>query len=239
MPKNIFLINFDYDNTLAPLAKPMYPQAIEKITKLVSDGHIVTINTGKPVYYMVGVCREAGLQDIWLIGENGCDICYGVSLPLRKPFNHSAKPESLRFLQEIKSELINIFGNRLWFEPKIVALSPFFDTPETQEELQQYLDARKATFSEYDINIFPHEDCFDLVPDGIDKSTGIKTLQKHFSIPVDKTIAIGDTWNDVPMFEACGHSIVINFPELQLKSSNHISHVNDIDEALEKLDSII
>ena len=43
------------------------------------------------------------------------------------------------------------------------------------------------------------------------------------------------------MFEACGHSIVINFPELQLKSSisNQICHVNDIDEALEKLDSII
>ena len=77
---------------------------------------------------MVGVCREAGLQDIWLIGENGCDICYGVSLPLKKPFNNHVKPESLRFLDDIKSELTSIFGNRLWFEPKIVALSPFFDT---------------------------------------------------------------------------------------------------------------
>ncbi|NLZ72069.1 MAG: HAD-IIB family hydrolase [Clostridiaceae bacterium] len=237
MSNNTFLINFDLDNTIAGYTDPIYPQALEKIKALSTAGHIVTINSGKPIFYLVGLCRQANLQDIWLIGESGAEICHGIALPLDMPFKNLVKEESKLYLQTLREEIRQTFGNRIWFEPTVIALSVFFDNDQTQSELMEFFNRNKSKFEKYNINVFPMVDCFDLMPDNIDKSTGIRTLQKHFSIADSNTIAIGDSWNDIPMFDYCQHSIVIDFSEYQ--SQKDIHHVANIDEALQKLDEII
>lgn len=53
-----------------------------------------------------------------------------------------------------------------------------------------------------------------------------------------RTIAVGDTWNDQPLFEACHHAIAINFPEA-LKSNGNIIHVSNIEQALIQIQKIL
>lgn len=49
------------------------------------------------------------------------------------------------------------------------------------------------------------------------KSNGIKTMAKHFHIPLEHTIAIGDNFNDVPMMEIAGLSIAMENGDPKVK----------------------
>jgi len=49
------------------------------------------------------------------------------------------------------------------------------------------------------------------------KGTGILQMAKHFNIPIEDTIAIGDNYNDLPMLEAAGTSIAMGNAEAAVK----------------------
>ncbi|MED4531097.1 Cof-type HAD-IIB family hydrolase [Metabacillus fastidiosus] len=49
------------------------------------------------------------------------------------------------------------------------------------------------------------------------KSNGIKTIAKHFGIPLENTIAIGDNFNDLPMMEAAGLSVAMGNGDPKVK----------------------
>lgn len=41
------------------------------------------------------------------------------------------------------------------------------------------------------------------------KGTAVEFLAKHFGVPLEKTIAVGDQWNDLPMIEKAGLGIAV------------------------------
>lgn len=49
------------------------------------------------------------------------------------------------------------------------------------------------------------------------KGFGLKTVARHFNIPIENTIAIGDNFNDVPMMEAAGLSVAMGNAEPEVK----------------------
>ena len=77
---NQHLILFDLDGTLAPLSRPIPETALIAIKALQDQGHIICIASGKPLYYLTGLCRQAGLRFVWLIGENGATLQKDVAL---------------------------------------------------------------------------------------------------------------------------------------------------------------
>lgn len=50
-------------------------------------------------------------------------------------------------------------------------------------------------------------DFYEVIPVGHSKATGIRFLMDHFDIPLEDTIAVGDSTNDLPMLEYAGLSI--------------------------------
>ena len=44
---------------------------------------------------------------------------------------------------------------------------------------------------------------------GIDKGSGIRRLAEHAGVSLEDIAAFGDTYNDIPMLEAVGHSYVM------------------------------
>lgn len=50
---------------------------------------------------------------------------------------------------------------------------------------------------------------YEIVPKGFSKASGIAFLESHFGIPHEDTIAIGDSTNDLPMFNYVGYSIAM------------------------------
>lgn len=233
-----YLINFDLDETLADIAKPVLAESIQAIQRLIDEGHIVTINSGKPVYYLVGLCRQAGLRDVWLVGENGASLCYGIDLPLKERHIVGFKQNTIEILSHLKQEIRQQFGEKIWFQPNEVMLSPFFDTLETKAELADFLAEREDFFRENNIRVFPLVDCFDITQNGVDKGSGVKFLCRYLGIPKENSIAVGDTLNDIPMFKVCGHSILINYAQ-DAALPPQVMHVGSIEEAFGKVTAIL
>lgn len=69
---------------------------------------------------------------------------------------------------------------------------------------------------------------YHLTNKGIDKGVGLRKALKHLGMKPESVIAIGDSETDIPMFEACGYSILVgDHPdEIQAKASASISTKN-------------
>ncbi|NGY88269.1 HAD hydrolase family protein [Bacillus megaterium] len=60
------------------------------------------------------------------------------------------------------------------------------------------------------------------------KGNGLKVMAKYFGIPLEDTVAIGDQFNDIPMFKVAGLSIAMANAEQEVKElSDVITLTND------------
>lgn len=200
----IRLAVFDLDNTLAPLARGIAPEDLRLLRCLESAGVTVAVCSGKPAYYLCGFLRQAELRRPVLIGENGAVIQFGVELPPGEyhtaPCSQEAR-DTIRFLRrQIEQTLPGI-----WFQPNELCLTPFprsaaeFDVIETI--LRDHADQIR------DVEIYRHNDSFDIVPAGIDKASGLRRLCALLHLSPAETAAIGDGVNDYPMFDCAGLSL--------------------------------
>ena len=201
------LIAFDVDNTLAQVGKGMREEDIALLKELEKQGNTIAVCSGKPSYYLCGFMRQIGLQNPILIGENGSAIQFGVDLPPKKHYiqNHSEEAkETIRFFEEkIKEKIPEMF-----FQPNEICLTPF---PAGQEEydiigrcLEEYKDHVK------DVTVYPQSDCYDIVPNGISKGTGLELLCRILGEDRENLVAVGDGINDYPMFETAGLALGVN-----------------------------
>ena len=73
----------------------------------------------------------------------------------------------------------------------------------------------------------------DIVPVGCSKGSALKDLVEKEQITEDKVYAIGDSWNDVSMFEVVKNSFTFNYAEAELKK--HVKYiVSSVSECIEK-----
>ncbi|MEH7119710.1 Cof-type HAD-IIB family hydrolase [Neobacillus vireti] len=105
--------------------------------------------------------------------------------------------------------------------------------PEQKKRLQQSFESIE------DINIASSSP-FNLEVTHIDghKGNGLKRMARHFGIPVEDTIAIGDEKNDIPMFNVAGLSIAMGNAEEEVKQHSDIvtltNDENGVAYAIEK-----
>lgn len=60
------------------------------------------------------------------------------------------------------------------------------------------------------------------------KGTALVNMAKHFNIPIENTIAIGDNFNDVPMFQVAGIGVAMGNAEEEVKKqSNYVTLTNN------------
>lgn len=193
------LLVFDLDGTLALAGKPMLAKDVDKLIELEKSGYTIVICSGKSCYYLCGFARQLGLREPILIGENGATFQFGIELPPKHyeehPYSKTAKEQ-----REMMRNLINQrYGNKIWYQPNEVGLSPFPRDEKTFEELELLIEEKKEQLNE--LIIYRHFDCFDLVPKNINKQNGLKYLIKILNLDAKDIIAVGDGVNDIPMFE--------------------------------------
>ena len=226
----IKLIVFDLDNTLAKHGKGILATDIEKLKKLEGKGIKIAICSGKPVHYLSGFLRQVGLKKPYLLGENGAVLQVDVELPPKElyilPYSEQAK-ESLAFIKkEIDAKLPDI-----WYQPNMVGVSPF---PKCEEEF----DVIAALLKEYadrlqDTQVYRHPDCFDIIPEGVDKRAGVHFLAQKLNLVRDEIVAVGDSMNDYPMFAYAGLSLGVNVKDESKVNKNF----KTITEVLDYLDA--
>lgn len=58
----------------------------------------------------------------------------------------------------------------------------------------------------------------DFTPIGVDKGTAAQRLARIMGIEVDQMVGVGDSYNDLPLLEACGYSIAMGGAPEELKA---------------------
>lgn len=219
------LVIFDLDGTLAPIACPISAETLEGMRALEAAGVRVAFCSGKPVYYLCGVARQAGLRNAILVGENGAAMQIGVDLPPREHYTLPCSQAARDSIRLIRAELEKR-QPQLWYQPNQVGLTPFFHTQEENRAIGQCIaDLSDRTA---DIDIYPQVDCYDVTPKGISKAVGLQKLGEYLGIAPEEMAAVGDGINDYPMFAFAGFSIGIHLTDPSAVNLN----VESIDEAM-------
>lgn len=210
---------FDLDGTLCPVGRAIAPDTLEKLRRLQSEGVQLAISSGKPIYYLCGTARQAGLADMILMGENGASVQFGVDLPPREHYWMPVAEHTRAALRGLSEQIAAHFGARIWMQPTQLEVTPFFPPEDTalHAELRAFIDQRLS--DDMGITIYDQRDCIDLCPTGLDKGSGIAFLCERMGWDMADVAAVGDGVNDEPMLRAAGHSIGIGRNVAGAKSS--------------------
>ncbi len=213
----IRLVVFDLDGTLAPVGLGMTEENIELLKKIEKTGVRVAICSGKPCYYLCGFMRQTGLSAPILVGENGGEIVFGVDLP---PVIHKTMPYSkeakatLEFLRKGFDSL----GIDIWYQPNNVGLTPFLTRDEDFDAIARFMEENRGNV--VDVDVYRHNDCYDIMPKGISKAGGVSALAKLLSFDLDDVMCVGDGVNDYPMFKVAGHSVGVGVSQKDMVDVN-------------------
>ena len=199
------LLVFDLDGTLAQLGTGMLVQDIEQLKRLDEAGYRIAIASGKPVYYLCGFMRQIGVREPILIGENGATFQFGVDLPPKTYFSYPCSDVARRQLRWIKEKVDEACGDGVWYQPNDVAVTPFPQTEEIFDVIQEIVDTHPEELSQ--LHVYRHTDSFDIAPANVSKFNSLDYLTKYLSLTAADVIAYGDWTNDIPMFEFADLSV--------------------------------
>ena len=99
---------------------------------------------------------------------------------------------------------------------KIYSVSLLF---KSEEEAKR--EVNKLSLKYPDIDAYQNVDSIDIVLKGVSKGTGVKFIKAY--LHVDEMIGIGDSYNDLPLFNACDVSCTfITSPDEVQKKVDHV-----------------
>lgn len=222
------LIAFDLDGTLAEIGKGIRLENLYRLNQLEAQGNRIAIVSGKPVDYLCGFLRQAGLRQPALVGENGAVIQLGVDLPPKVFHILPYSAEAKRSIGHMREQFHTLLPD-MWYQPNQVCLTPF---PKNEREFAAIARCLKANAAHLnDVHVYRHADSFDIIPCGVDKYHGMAYLGKLLQIPPEDTVAVGDGVNDYPMFDYAGFAIGVHVAEESRVDINF----TDIGQALDYL----
>jgi hydroxymethylpyrimidine pyrophosphatase-like HAD family hydrolase len=224
------MVIFDLDGTLAEAGKPVPSSAVSALRTLEKRGVQVALCSGKPTYYLCGLARQLGLDDVALIGETGFAVQIGVDLPPRVYHEMPLPPGTKRFLSSLESEIRARLGDSVWFQPNSGSLTVFFYDSETKEKLDAFLSETVSERGE--LLLFDQPDCFDITI-GLTKADGIRWLLAARGLAPSDVTYVGDGHNDQPAFDLIPDSIAID-PTHSLRAR---THVDTLEDALQRVTS--
>jgi HAD superfamily hydrolase (TIGR01484 family) len=201
------ILVFDLDGTLCQLGKGMHPEDAALLRQLEEKGHTIVVCSGKTTYYLCGFLRQVGLKDPIMVGENGGAVQFGISLPPDRFEKYPVAQEQKRILEMLRKEIDAACGNRVWYQPNEVQLTPFPRDEGAYSAIRAILQAHSEELRE--IQVYEQNDCFDIVPSGINKQNGLRLLSRMLEADPSRFLVVGDGVNDLPMFQFGDFSILI------------------------------
>ena len=90
------------------------------------------------------------------------------------------------------------------------------------EEIENFKDKINEEFKD-EIIAYRNDIYIDIVPKGCSKGEGVKYLADQEDVNMKDVYAIGDSWNDVSMFNITENSFTFDYVEKELK--NHANYI--------------
>lgn len=257
-PKAVFM---DLDNTLLDSQKKVSEEDRRALSEGASQGHYMVLCSGRPLPTVLPLVRDLGLDhsENYLICYNGALIydC-GRGVPVyQKPMEmaavktifreadklgiHCHTYDSTHLLTrsmdretELYMSLTGIAQRSIPTLPDNLPEPPYKVLAISLEHHDRLEQLRKNVLHKIPdrVNAFlSSPDFLEFVTAGVDKGTGIHRLCRILNLPIENTIGIGDSENDIPMLNVTGLSCCMaNGSEACKKAADYITK-NDCDHS--------
>jgi len=224
------VVFFDLDGTVVDDATQIIPpSAVRAVEQLGKNGHLAVVNTGRPYGHIDPRIREMAFQG-WICGcgmeivldgqwlyraAPSTDVCreivsavrdcgmqalYEDTYTMYRDGKHSDAPRPLRQAQKLRDRGVKVAEIGSLPEPRFIKFITH-DAP----------GCRRAEFltrtAPYYTPIDRGRGMIEYVYQGCSKAEGMHILLRHLGVSRQDTLAIGDSTNDLPMFEAAGHTV--------------------------------
>ncbi len=241
------LVVSDIDGTLLQAGYGIPKENIEAAERFAAKGGLFTVATGRsvdgvrkyvdwiPMSAPAILCNGAVLYDF-----KADRVIYNKTL---LPSARSIVEEIGRVFPELGIELHTIDGitavrmNELVLEHTAAEHIPFLladlntvpdgwnkvlfaDQPEKLEQVVKFVEKKKKTNPLYNQFTFVMTSriYFELIPNDVGKGEGLRKLAELMGIDMENTVAIGDYYNDLPLFEVAGYRAAVADAPDEIKS---------------------
>jgi hydroxymethylpyrimidine pyrophosphatase-like HAD family hydrolase len=236
------LIGLDVDGTLVPEGTiDVPPITADAVQNVVAAGHHVVLCTGRSLVGAMPVAASLGLTSGWIICSNGAVIARlavtapgGYEITDAHMFDVAPVAElALRLAPGVRiaAEDVGIgYYVTHEFEPgtlngrqKLVAPERL---PEVTPRMVLRLPANEAAEAlinrvrDLDVTANPASGgWWDITPAPLSKATALYRVRRRLGVHPDRTVAIGDAINDVPMFQWAAVSIAMGHASAAVRAA--------------------
>lgn len=223
------LIFFDIDGTIIDEEKKeMSESTRQAIEQARANGHICVVNTGRTWKMVNGIITPLAEFDGYVAGC-GTMVIYRDKLLLHETFSEEMSRKIIEALRKheidavlegkennymdspdrihtkIFKKFVEQFRNDGYgsFEDAVGHFDKFFAYAGSLERIKPFLDEFSGALEAVD----RERGYFEMMPAGFSKASGMRFLAEKLGVPMEDTVAIGDSNNDIPMLE-CAHTSI-------------------------------
>lgn len=241
----------DFDGTLYFKDHGIKESDIKKIKEFQNKGNLFGMSTGRELRGIVNITDEYGIKLDFLVLTSGSKIMDGnQNIIMNKPLDKKIIKkiyESTQYNQEYMifssthNYLINPKKNRGLIinhpdeldDSDYSSLAIHFDIGE-EKEAQKATDYINSHFKD-DVIAFRNTINVDIVCKGCSKGLGVLEIAKYFNIDKNNINVIGDSMNDIPMFDITDHAY--SFKNIESNLKKHVNYF--VDSVAECIDHIL
>ena len=252
------VIFFDIDGTIVDDKTHEIPaSAIRSVEKLVENGHIPIINTGRAYFqvdrrvtrmafrgFACGCGMEVLLDGKWLVRVKPPAQLRRKSVEISRKYGmcsfyetqdggilldgaHSVHPIMSREVERLREAGFPIHELMPGQEPDFLKFVTFQGPEGDVSGFKKELEA--------DYTIIDRENAmYELVLKGYSKAAGMERILKQLNLGPENTLAIGDSTNDLPMFRLAKHTVCMGGGMDQVKQMCEYVTATVMDDGIEK-----
>lgn len=261
---NYPLIISDFDGTLVQADGTVSKENQEAITSYVADGGHFAISTGRLHYGILSQAKELGLngavsccqgaiildiqtEKVLLSGvlsnAQTVEICekmeeldLHIHLYCFDTYYSNKNDTALKAYEKAVRKQAFVLDTPLskyakehnLCAYKLLAMVDPQDVPRVIEKLQQanFKDCVVTKSSAFLVEVLNSQ---------YSKGTAVEFLANYYGVPVEKTVGVGDQWNDLPMIQTAGVGIAVKNADEKLKEKAVVLDYTNEESAIAKI----
>lgn len=230
MPAQPHLFALDIDGTLLVTGQLPSRAVIESIRRAQEAGHQLVLATGRSVPNAARAAKQLNILDGWMVASNGAVTAKIADGSYTVTETHSVNARAVVDLVSavrpdlcMATEILEV-GYHVWGDIPIDELSGSQVVVSQPQDLWVDPTPRLVIYGKDARDLVPpiraggmnavatRPDWIDVTPGQVTKATALEALRRQFLIPKERTVAIGDSDNDIPMLRwaergvAMGHA---------------------------------
>ena len=259
---NYRLIVSDFDGTLVNDDGTISDENKKAISSYVADGGAFAISTGRLHYSILDRARELGLkglvaccqgaiimdiesgklvQEPMLSHETTLAICkkmeeLGLYYQVYDFENYYANNTSagLRYYERmVGKKAVSIIDKPLskFVEEKKLRTYKVLAMVDPKDNERLFKEIDKAGFKDCAVTK-SFDYLIEVINARYNKGTAVEFLANYYNVPLEKTIAVGDQWNDLPMIKRAGLGIAVQNADPKLKENALVCELTNEQSAI-------